>query len=255
MTLIAMRRDRKELLQFLQRQGPTEIDTDVADDGIYKKIDVSSQKQIFLKNIKQAEDALDILNKVAPEKKSLLSSLAGREIISLKDFEKDLGRRNEIMSVISKINSLYKENLELIAQIPKDEMDREALVPWEGFDLPLDFSGTEKTRAFIGTLPGDLSAEDIYLTLGMLFKEADRVDVEIISKSDQYTAVMFVTGNENAEELNDVLHRMNFTKAPSQAVTDSDGTSLTPAKAIERIDAETARKAAHDFCCRREEVL
>ena len=244
MTLIAMRRDRKELLQFLQRQGTTEIDTDVADDGIYKKIDVSSQKQIFLKNIKQAEDALDILNKVAPEKKSLLSSLAGRELISLKDFEKDLSRRNEIMSVISKINSLYKENLELIAQIPKDEMDREALVPWEGFDLPLDFSGTEKTKAFIGTLPGDLSAEDIYLTLGMLFKEADRVDVEIISKSDQYTAVMFVIGNENAEELKDVLHRMNFTKAPSQAVTDSDGTSLTPAKAIERIDAETARKAA-----------
>ena len=244
MTLIAMRRDRKQLLQFLQRQGTTEIDTDVPDDGIYKKIDVSSQKQIFLKNIKQAEDALEILAKIAPEKKSLLSSFEGREVISLEDFERDLDRRNDIMAVISKINALYKENLELIAQVPKDEMDREALVPWEGFDLPLDFSGTEKTKAFIGTLPGDVSAEDIYLTLGMLFKESDKVDVEIISRSQQYTAVMFVTGNDNAEELKDVLHRMNFTKAPSNAVTDSDGTSLTPAKAIERIDAETARKTA-----------
>lgn len=244
MTLIAMRRDRKQLLQFLQRQGTTEIDTDVPDDGIYKKIDVSSQKQIFLKNIKQAEDALEILDKVAPEKKSLLSSFEGREVISLEDFEKDLDRRNDIMAVISKINALYKENLELLAQVPKDEMDREALVPWEGFDLPLDFSGTEKTKAFIGTLPGDVSAEDIYLTLGMLFKESDKVDVEIISRSQQYTAVMFVTGNDNAEELKDVLHRMNFTKAPSNVVVDSDGTSLTPAKAIERIDAETARKTA-----------
>ena len=244
MTLIAMRRDRKQLLQFLQRQGTTEIDTDVPDDGIYKKIDVSSQKQIFLKNIKQAEDALEILAKIAPEKKSLLSSFEGREVISLEDFEKNLDRRNDIMAVISKINALYKENLELIAQVPKDEMDREALVPWEGFDLPLDFSGTEKTKAFIGTLPGDVSAEDIYLTLGMLFKESDKVDVEIISRSQQYTAVMFVTGNDNAEELKDVLHRMNFTKAPANAVTDSDGTSLTPAKAIERIDAETARKTA-----------
>lgn len=244
MTLIAMRRDRKQLLQFLQRQGTTEIDTDVPDDGIYKKIDVSSQKQIFLKNIKQAEDALEILDKVAPEKKSLLSSFEGREVISLEDFEKDLDRRNDIMAVISKINALYKENLELLAQVPKDEMDREALVPWEGFDLPLDFSGTEKTKAFIGTLPGDVSAEDIYLTLGMLFKESDKVDVEIISRLQQYTAVMFVTGNDNAEELKDVLHRMNFTKAPSNVVVDSDGTSLTPAKAIERIDAETARKTA-----------
>ena len=244
MTLIAMRRDRKQLLQFLQRQGTTEIDTDVPEDGIYKKIDVSSQKQIFLKNIKQAEDALEILAKIAPEKKSLLSSFEGREVISLEDFEKNLDRRNDIMAVISKINALYKENLELIAQVPKDEMDREALVPWEGFDLPLDFSGTEKTKAFIGTLPGDVSAEDIYLTLGMLFKESDKVDVEIISRSQQYTAVMFVTGNDNAEELKDVLHRMNFTKAPSNAVTDSDGMSLTPAKAIERIDAETARKTA-----------
>ena len=183
MTLIAMRRDRKQLLQFLQRQGTTEIDTDVPDDGIYKKIDVSSQKQIFLKNIKQAEDALEILAKIAPEKKSLLSSFEGREVISLEDFEKNLDRRNDIMAVISKINALYKENLELIAQVPKDEMDREALVPWEGFDLPLDFSGTEKTKAFIGTLPGDVSAEDIYLTLGMLFKESDKVDVEIIPLS------------------------------------------------------------------------
>ena len=100
MTLIAMRRDRKQLLQFLQRQGTTEIDTDVPDDGIYKKIDVSSQKQIFLKNIKQAEDALEILAKIAPEKKSLLSSFEGREVISLEDFEKNLDRINDIMAVI-----------------------------------------------------------------------------------------------------------------------------------------------------------
>lgn len=250
MTLIAMRRDRKQLLQFLQRQGTTEIDTDVPDDGIYKKIDVSSQKQLLLKQIKQADDALEILNKAAPEKSSLLSAFAGREVVSLQDFEKDLDRKNQILAVISKINSLYKENLELISQIPKDQMDREALVPWEGFDLPLDFSGTEKTKAFIGTLPGDLSPEDIYLTLGMLCKVSDKVDVEIISKSDQYTAVMFVTGNDNADELKEVLHRMNFTKAPSQVVKDSDGKSLTPAEAIERIDSETARKSA-----RRKQIL
>ena len=250
MTLIAMRRDRKELLQFLQRQGTTEIDTDVPDDGIYKKIDVSSQKQIFLKTIKQAEDALAVLDKVAPEKKSLLASLDGRKVISLDEFKEDLEKKNEILDTVSKINSLYKEYLESLAQVPKDEMDREALVPWEGFDLPLDFSGTEKTKAFIGTIPGDLSAEDIYLTLGMLYKHSDATDVEIISKGGQYTAVMLVTSNENADELKEVLHRMNFSKAPSQVVKDSDGTSLTPAKAIERIDAQTARKAA-----RRKQIL
>ena len=33
MTIIAMRRDRKQLLEFLQRQGTAEIDTDTEEDG------------------------------------------------------------------------------------------------------------------------------------------------------------------------------------------------------------------------------
>ena len=73
MTIIAMRRDRKQLLEFLQRQGTAEIDTDTEEDGRYKKIDVSAQKQIFEKNIRSMEDALEVLGKYEPEKSGRLS--------------------------------------------------------------------------------------------------------------------------------------------------------------------------------------
>lgn len=244
MTIIAMRRDRKQLLEFLQRQGTAEIDTDTEEDGRYKKIDVSAQKQIFEKNIRSMEDALEVLGKYEPEKSGLLSSLAGRKTLTLEEFQEALEKRDNVLSVVSKINSLYRDYSESLAAVPKAEMDKEALAPWTGFDLPLDFQGTKKTVSFIGTLNGQLSLEDIYVMLGELCECPDEVDVRIITTNDTSTAVMFTTLRKNEDALNDALHRMSFTKAPSQASVSEGGQPLTPAKAIDRIDAQQQRASA-----------
>ncbi|MGN8773116.1 V-type ATP synthase subunit I [Candidatus Weimeria sp. HCP3S3_B5] len=244
MTIIAMRRDRKQLLEFLQRQGTAEIDTDTEEDGRYKKIDVSAQKQIFEKNIHSMEDALEVLERFDPQKKGLLSSLEGRKTLTVEEFGRALTKRDEVLETVSCINSLYREYAQSLAAVPKAQMDKEALYPWKDFDLPLDFTGTRLTTSFIGTLTGRTNLEEIYVCLGELCDFSDQVDVRIISADDTSTAVMFTTLRTHERELSEVLHRMNFTKAPSQSRAVEDGVSLAPAKAIERIDAQMQRASA-----------
>lgn len=250
MTIVALRSDRKPILEFLQRQGQAEIDKNVPDDGIYHKIDVSPQKAMFEKKVAQADSALEILDRYAPVKTSLLSSLNGRTIVSADSYEEAAKERDEVMGIVSRILNLEKKHAESVAEIPKLEISKEQLHSWQSFDLPLDFKGTRKTRAFIGTLPGQMSLEDIYLALGTLYDGSDRVDVNVISSEVTQTCVMIVCGISDADDVSEVLHKMNFAKAPSISLgPDSSYSSesadkpknLTPAQTVERIDAEIAR--------------
>ena len=58
------------------------------------------------------------------------------------------------------------------AEIVRLNTTREQMLPWEPLDVPLSFSGTAKTRAFIGTVAG------IY-TLDTLNEKLAELDPEI----------------------------------------------------------------------------
>ena len=56
----------------------------------------------------------------------------------------------------------------------------EALVPWRSFDLPLDFKGTKKTAAFIGSIQDEITLEQVTEQLGELAPQAETIDVTIV---------------------------------------------------------------------------
>ena len=69
-SVIAMKRDRKAVLDYLQVQGAVQISVRGKEDEVFRKTDMSKQKQVFQKNTDRAEDALAILKRRAPEKTS-----------------------------------------------------------------------------------------------------------------------------------------------------------------------------------------
>ena len=77
--VIALRRDRKAVLEYLQVLGAVEISIRRKEDDVFKKRDKSKEQQVFLKNADRAEEALAILKRNVPEKTGLLSSLEGRK--------------------------------------------------------------------------------------------------------------------------------------------------------------------------------
>lgn len=76
--IIALRQDRKRLLEHLQDSGLVQIEkTETCRKG-FGKIDMTSQIQIFERNVTLSENALKILDSNSPEKKSMLSAFCGR---------------------------------------------------------------------------------------------------------------------------------------------------------------------------------
>ena len=81
--ICAMRKDRKALLERLQTLGTVNPDINLPEDYEYDRVDVTSSRQMFEKQILRSEQALDILDEYAPVKKP--SSFAGRELKTISD--------------------------------------------------------------------------------------------------------------------------------------------------------------------------
>ena len=80
--ICALKKDRKQILEVLQRRGVVEPCDLKAEDELFQQSDTSQQQAQFEKNASAARQALEILNNYAPVKTSMLSSLEGRKAIS-----------------------------------------------------------------------------------------------------------------------------------------------------------------------------
>ena len=80
-SICALKKDRKAILEQLQHLGVLEVDREKEEDAFFQKMDTTGQRMKFEKAATAADQALGILDAYAPEKKSLLSSLEGKELI------------------------------------------------------------------------------------------------------------------------------------------------------------------------------
>ena len=212
-TIAALRKDRKKIMEFLQRRGVIELQNNIPEDEVFRKYDMSAGRQTFLRNRGRAEQALNVLNTHAPEEKGLLSGLEGRKTITLEEYEKGITERNATQELCSRILDLDKEYAEQSAKIPREELELTALEPWMSFDLPLSFSGTRTTSAFTGTLPGQQTQESIELQFAELEPDLKK-DITILSSSPEQTCIFAVCEKEDSARMKDALRRMNFAAAP-----------------------------------------
>ena len=207
-------KDRKGTLELLQRQGVLEISNVLQEDDMLGRMDVTSSKTVFERNANIAEQAINILDRYAPEEKGMLSSFEGREVLSLDEYEPMQANTTEVMKKTYRLQELAKQIGEHSAAVPKLEQQMEALVPWRSFDLPLDFKGTKKTAAFIGSIQDEITLEQVTEQLGELAPQAETIDVTIVSASKEQTCLFIVCAKTDAEAVEDALKKMNFVKPP-----------------------------------------
>ncbi len=207
--IIALRRDRKAILEELQRKGVLEItDIESEENDIFKREDITMAADAFARNISQAKNAIEILDKYAPEKTSLLASLNGRIEKTAADYEEFDRKRDVAEKYVARINNLAKVISESKAETLKYQTQIEALSPWAGLDVPLGFSGTKKTAVFIGTLPGVWNADQITEALAAVTP----VDADVISVVKDVTCVYIMTTIEKQEEAYEILRAQGFAR-------------------------------------------
>ncbi|MBH1942351.1 V-type ATP synthase subunit I [Mobilitalea sibirica] len=209
--LCALKKERKQILELLQRRGVIEIEDMDNTDNVFQKMDVSVAKNGFEKTISVARDAVSILDTYVPEKKSMLASLNGRHEVSTDVYDDFFDKHDDTLRIAHRIIALSKEIAEQKGEILKLDTQVEMLTPWITFDIPMNFSGTRYTKAFIGTLPDLWTMDAIYERLA----DFTPLNVDIVSATKDQTCIFVLSPKDKADAVYDVLRGMEFTHPSS----------------------------------------
>ena len=228
MQLYGLKKDRKKILELLQRLGIAEVEegrlgasetghaqTDIEKSGSdgFSKTDMSDISLRFRKQAEVAEAALVILDKVSPQEKRGLD-LNGRKEIDVSEYETMLSGMEEYTGLARRIVELDKKIAELSAEIPKLKLKEEMLKPLEKFSLPLNAEGTKTTDMLVGTIPKKLDLAELYKTIEEQKRDLTAYDASIISSEKEQTCLVFFVRKEETAELAEALRRLDFAKAP-----------------------------------------
>lgn len=212
-SICGLKKDRKAILETIQRFGTIEISDVLTEDSVFQKTDTTSSQSVFEKSAATAQQALDLLEDYAPEEKSMFSSLEGKERISVSRYYTLCNDCDNVMKHAYDIVALSKEISEDKAGIIKLQAQIEALTPWLDLDVPLDFKGTKSTAAFIGTFPYPATLEEIYAKLAEASPQAGPVDVEIISSNKDQTCVFILCRRADTAAYEDALRANLFARS------------------------------------------
>ncbi|MDF2586280.1 MAG: hypothetical protein K0S41_121 [Anaerocolumna sp.] len=204
--ICGLKKERKKILELIQRRGVIEISDVIPEDSVFHKMDVSAAEDALVKNTSAAQEALQILNTYVPEKKSMLAVLNGRDEVLSDVYDEFKIKHDSVVQAVHKINELAKSIAESKAELLKLQTQEEILTPWIGLDVPMNFEGTKRTKCFIGTLANAWSLEMIYEKLA----EQTPLEVEIISSSREQTCIFILCDKEKDESVAEELRAMGF---------------------------------------------
>ncbi len=214
-SICALNKNRKQVLESLQRSGTVEICDLTSQDSVFEKNDTLSAKSQFEKTIAVLHQALEVLDSHVPAKTSALSSLSGRKIISSAEYEVLSGEQEKAVKTANRLIALSKNIAENKAELLKLQTQMDALVPWMSLQISMRFTGTRTTAAFIGSFPEEYSLEKIYTDLARLAPETSAVNVEVISQSQDQTCVLVLVSRAYATEIDQALRAMGFIRPSS----------------------------------------
>ena len=234
-SISAHRSNRKAILETLQKLEVIQVvEADLDETGLRHK-NTADARATFEKNADLADQALAILDKYVPEKQGMLSGLAGKELIDDASFDKVVESQQDCMAVARKIVRNEKEISECSGNILKNENQKESLVPWMNLDVPMSFTGTNKTAAFIGSVQGVCDEAQVYALIKEKAEGVEELSVTVLSSESDMTNIFVLCLKEAREKVESALRSLGFAKPP-QAVLG------VPKKVAEDLDRDTEKQ-------------
>ena len=224
--LIALLTDSKKIIELLQRRGVVEICK--SSDEELESTNVTAVTGEFEKFRSSAAQALEILERYAPEKAGLAEMFGGRTEVETDTFGREAMKLEKIMAAAGDIirsSRTIADNQNDIAQL---RLRYDTLIPWKKLDVPLNFKGTQTTCAFIGSVPFPADAGEIEALL------PEGSSVEVISSSKEQTALFILCTRENAEEADNILRQSSF-------VPFSETENCTPTELMARCEEKVKK--------------
>lgn len=222
--LIAPLTDSKQIIELLQRRGVVELCENSSEE--LEQMNVAAVMGEFEKFRSTVDQALNILGKYAPEKASLTDMFGGRDEIEKHEFGQKAADLEKIMNAAGEIIKNHKMITEAQAEIIQLGIRSDLLEPWTALDVPMNFRGTSGTSAYIGSVQGSRTVDEIESQL------PEGCCAEIVSISKEQTNLFILCSKEIAEEAENCLRRLAF-------VPVSESAAMTPSEMIRK---NTARR-------------
>ncbi len=205
------------------------------DDSIFHQQKQSEVENFVAEDMQLAKEALQVLDTYC-DKKTKVSSLTGRKLITTEKYEDYESKYNQIKERALQITQLARIITEEVQENKKRRAQLEALVPWITLTIPFSCTETNCTAVFFGTLPNawdkskveKLFSDSLNTTETSLFVEA-----EVISTSKLMTCLMVMCLKKQAVEVLTILRDASF----SQKISNCN-LNLPPAKEKEKIEEE-----------------
>jgi V/A-type H+-transporting ATPase subunit I len=226
-SICALKKDRKRLMEFLQRQGNVELQK-VEPDEVFSSMDTQVSCQLFEKGAGTAASALEILGRYCPQPSSAFGFLSGREVLTVAESEAFAARWGERMSDVERIKALDRESAQAQADISKIEAAEEALVPWLDLSVPMTFQGTARTQAWIGSIQGEYGETALLHKMTEAVPVLGPVAIEIIRSSKEMTSFCVLALKRDAKGVEEALNALGFMRP-------SGPSSHVPSEALERL--------------------
>lgn len=226
-SIIGLKKDRKTVLEHLQNSGLVQIIKNDKSAKGFSKTDMTSQMQIFEKNVALAEQALKVLENFAPEKKGMLSSFEGRREIDPDEIGAIASGAGKVIEICNKINNLNKQLADNAAEQVRIKTALVQLEPWQKLDIPLNTGDTKTTAVFIGTLPKQY--DNITLSQELANENSKLVfNFEIQFQSRDMTCIVLFAPIAQKAIAEEALRNLGFAKPMSP-------TSHTPKEKSQRL--------------------
>lgn len=246
--IFGLNRNRKRILEYLQRLGTVEIRESSDDaDNVFSKQDTLSSRLNFENHQKSLQTAINILDKISPPTSSAFAMFEGRAIMD--DTKLDFIEKNsaEIVRKAIVIVNLNKKIEDKQGDILKEKAAIETLIPWEKLDVSMRIKETNSTMVFIGTLPGEQTEQSINDMLKEQNLNPDDVQIEIVSSSTMQTCVFVVCHKRICGSVESTLRLSGFSypALPSK---------IPPAERIKLLN-ERIKSAEEEIQKMNEEIL
>ena len=255
-SIYALKKDRKAILEYLQRRGVVEITDPETESGVFAQADTQQQRSLLEKNITAAGQAMEVLSGYAKGKKGLLSSFEGRRELTADQYEAAAARIPETRETAERILSLSREIAEGRAEIQRLQTQIDALSPWLSLDIPMQFKGTKRTRVFVGTLPEERTLEQVLTGLAEEAPKVSGIHAEILSTSADQTCLFVICGRKDAFAMEAALRGIGFSYPASPSdkppKEQCEGLRARIAQAQDRI--RRAEEEIRSFADKREDL-
>lgn len=225
LTVLAHRRDTDALLSRLMRLRAVELRQEEGDELSPVFTDLGGKRAELERKIQTADGALTVLRKYGKKKGLSTPPIP----LDFDAFGKN-GSYRRAGELVDEVTALDGEKARCGAEMAALETRMAALEAWQSYDLPLDFSGTDKTGVILGSLPGGSRLSGLDEASG-----DDGVFAEIINdgKSTMLVSVIYLRDVE-AKVMRE-LTRLGFVKATFE----EKGTARDAVKNIKAKIAET----------------